>query len=154
MKIPALFTLIIISGCAVTYAPPVSLSASSTQRFALPRAVIFNAAKRALVVDGYQITNADENSGIISTAPRDMRVSPDIADCGTTLGLDYLKDNRTSTHVAMGVVVYNNEMEIKANIQGNYLPSSTDQGITLTCVSKGKLESDMTHKVLAEANRQ
>ncbi len=143
-----------LGACAVTYAPPIALSPSAVERFSQPRGIVFNAAKRALVADGYQITNIDEPSGVISTAPRDLRLDSATADCGTTLGLDYLKDNRTSTKVAMGIVVYNAEMEAKANVQGEYKPGSASQDITLSCVSRGVLEREMIHKVMAEANRQ
>jgi len=123
------------------------------KRYAMRTLPGFNAAKRALVTEGYQITSTDEASGIISTAPRDMRMTPSDADCGTTMGIDYLKDNRTSTRVAIGVVVYSTEMEIKATVQGEYKPGSNTQDITLTCVSHGGLERDMIHKIMAEANR-
>ncbi|MEO5350220.1 MAG: hypothetical protein H7836_11305 [Magnetococcus sp. YQC-3] len=144
---------ILLSGCALTYQPPMSLAPSSVEKISQPKDKVFNAAKRALVADGYQITNTDTDSGIISTAPRDMRLAPSVADCGTTMGIDYLKDNRTSTRIAMGVIVYANTVEVKATIQGEYKPGSNTQDITLSCVSKGILEQEMMRKIIAEANR-
>ncbi|MEQ1739541.1 MAG: hypothetical protein ABL884_06500 [Methyloglobulus sp.] len=145
---------LMMMGCAATYAPPHSLAASEVATVNKPDETIFSSAQRALVADGYQITAADKNSGIISTAPRDMRLEPDSADCGTTMGLDYLKDNRTTTQTAIGVVIYKGKVEIKANVQGEYKPGSVTDDITLTCVSKGKLEREMLHKILVEANRR
>ncbi len=152
-KMAVVLGCLAITGCALTYEPPISLSASAIQAINLPDEAIFNAAQRALVADGYQITSSDKNSGIISTAPRDMRVESDKVDCGTTLGLDYLKDNRTTTQAAIGVIAYHGKIEVKANVQGYYKPGNVEQDITLTCVSKGKIESEMLHKILAEANR-
>jgi hypothetical protein len=138
------------SGCAFNYEPPVSLSPSKIEKLARPKTEVFNAAKRALVANGYQITDADEPSGTISTAPRDLRLSPVNADCGTTLGLDYLLDNRTATRVAFGVIVGPGDIEVKATVQGDYRPGDPSQDITLTCVSKGLLENDMLNKIKSE----
>lgn len=145
---------LIATGCAMTYTPPQALSPRATERLLQPKTEVFNAAKRALVSDGYQITSADEGSGTISTAPRDMRLSPEFADCGTTLGIDYLLDNRTSTRVAMGILINELELEAKASVQGEYKPGSPTHDITLTCVSRGLLERDMLAKINAETNRQ
>lgn len=144
---------LLLTGCAMNYKPPTALSPMATQRFNHSKSEMFAAARRALVVDGYQIISADLTSGTISTASRDQRVKPDIADCGTTMGIDYLLDNRTTTQVGMGVIVYDSEINVRASIRGEYKPGSVSQDITLTCVSKGRLERDMLQKIIAEANR-
>ena len=143
----ALFAL---AGCAATYEPPVSLAQNASVRLSYPAPVVFRAAERALVSAGYQITDANRSAGIISTAPRDMHLTPDEADCGTTLGLNYLKDNRTSTRVSMGVIINMGRITVQSNIQGNYRPGDVMQNITLTCVSKGLLEANMLNRIKAE----
>lgn len=152
MKTRALMiaALVVVNGCAVTYAPPESLAQNASAHLSYPQSEIFNAAERALVGAGYQITNASLPAGTISTAPRNLHLTTNEADCGTTLGLDYLKDNRTSTRVSMGVIINKTTITVQSNIQGEYRPGDVTQNITLTCVSKGALENDMLEKIKAE----
>ena len=80
-------------------------------------------------------------------------MNPELADCGTTLGLDYLKDNRTSSKVSYGVLVSENKVTLKATMSATYLPGNASQSITLTCVSRGVLE-DQVLKKIAEAAKK
>jgi hypothetical protein len=142
--------LFVLAGCANTYAPPKTLA--QTRSVAVPgksKAEILMAARRALVGSGYQVTAFDDAAGIISSAPHDLHLTPEAADCGTTMGIDYLKDVRTTTRVAFGVIASDGKMEVRANIEGEYKPGSAIQNITLTCVSRGILEQEMVQRVLA-----
>ncbi|MFH4090619.1 hypothetical protein WAJ00_22120, partial [Acinetobacter baumannii] len=76
----------------------------------------------------------------ISTATRDFRLTPELADCGTTMGIDYLKDNRTSTKVAYNILIADNSLDVRTTLQGDYKVGDVTQNITLTCVSRGVLE--------------
>ena len=107
------------------------------------------ATKQTLVVEGFQITAADDTARVISTAPRDMRLTPADADCGTTMGIDYLKDNRTAATVAYGAVISDGRVLVKATIAAKYLPSNNSQSITMDCVSKGVLEAALLNKIQA-----
>ena len=78
-----------------------------------------------------------------------MRLTPLQADCGTTMGLDYLKDNRTATRVALGILVTQESLTVTANVQGDYRPGAVDQNITLSCVSRGQLEESAIDGILA-----
>lgn len=153
MLLTALSALV-LSSCAMTYEAPTTAAANTTVVVRGSQAEILQAAKRALVIDGYQITNTDDSAGVISTAPRDLHVTPDQANCGTTMGLDYLKDKRTSTRVAFGVVASEGSLTVKANIQGEYKPGSVDQDITLTCVSRGVLEQAVIANITATLPRR
>ncbi|MGA2366180.1 MAG: hypothetical protein ABSG12_11905 [Steroidobacteraceae bacterium] len=113
------------------------------------KAEILAAARRNLVADGYQITSFDDTAGVVSTAPRDMHVTPDQADCGKTMGIDYLKDNRTTTRVAFGILAEDNHIEVRATIQGEYKPGAVTQNITLTCVSRGVIDRVMLREIEA-----
>lgn len=75
------------------------MSPSVLDRINRPKIEIFYPAQRALAAGGYQISDANETFGTISTAPCDLRAGQDNADCGTTWGIDYLLDNRTSQYV-------------------------------------------------------
>ena len=109
--------------------------------------------RQHLISEGFQITSADDTAGVISTASREIRLNPELADCGTTLGLDYLKDNRTSSKVSYGVLVSENKVTLKATMSATYLPGNASQSITLTCVSRGVLE-DQVLKKIAEAAKK
>ncbi|MDP2681977.1 MAG: hypothetical protein Q8P28_04100 [Deltaproteobacteria bacterium] len=115
------------------------------------KAALFRTVRQLLITEGYQVTNADEDSGTISTAPRNLRMAPAQADCGTTMGIDYLKDNRTTTRVALGLVISENGVTVKANIEGEYKPGAVDQDITLTCVSRSAVEQAFLQKLSAAA---
>jgi hypothetical protein len=145
---------ILITGCAATYKQPTMTAPDTSQSIPGSQPVLLRAAKQVLVSEGFQITNADEAAGVISTAPRDMRLTPEFADCGTTLGLDYLKDNRTSSKVGYGVLVSENRVTLKANMSATYLPANDSQSITLTCVSRGVVEGQLLAKISAAAKQQ
>lgn len=144
---------ILAAGCAATYKQPEMVAPDTSQNISGSQPVLLRAAKQVLVSEGFQITNADETAGVISTAPRDMRLTPELADCGTTLGLDYLKDNRTSSKVGYGVLISENKVTLKANMSATYLPSNDSQSITLTCVSRGVLEGQLLAKISAAAKQ-
>jgi hypothetical protein len=151
MKLTALAaaSALLLSACAATYKAPDTTATADTVIVRGSKADILQAAKQALVVDGYQITNSDDSAGIISTAPTDLHVTPGQANCGTTMGIDYLKDKRTATRVSFGIVAGDGSLTVKANIQGEYKPGAVDQNITLTCVSRGVLEQALIAKITA-----
>jgi len=153
MKINKTFILAILVvglfGCAMTYSPPTTIAPNTSQRIMGASSTLFKTTKQVLVLEGFQITNSDESAGVISTAPKEMRLTPELADCGTTLGLDYLKDNRTSSKVGYGALISENKVTIKATMSATYLPANDSQSITLTCVSKGILENQLLNKIAA-----
>lgn len=139
----------LMSGCAATYKQPTSTYLPLTAAIVAPKAELLRRAKQVLVVQGFQITNSDDAAGVISTAPRNFRITPDQADCGTTMGIDYLKDNRTDTKLGYGVLVSEGKVTISATIEAQYKPGAIDQNITLSCVSRGTLEADLLKHIQA-----
>ncbi|MEO6968246.1 MAG: hypothetical protein ABI132_07315 [Rhodanobacteraceae bacterium] len=148
LTILAAASALLLSSCAATYKAPDTTTATTSVAVSASEADILRAAKQALVADGYQLTNSDDSAGVISTAPRDLHVTPSQVNCGTTMGIDYLKDKRTSTRVAFGIIAADHSLTVKANVQGEYKPGAVDQNITLTCVSRGVLEQDIISKIL------
>lgn len=140
---------IISVGCAVTYVPPTTVAPNTSQRIMGSSSALFKATKQILVLEGFQITSSDESADVISTAPKEMRLMPELADCGKTLGLDYLKDNRTSSKVAYGALISENKVTLKISMSATYLPANDVQSITLTCVSRGVLENQLLNKIAA-----
>lgn len=139
-----------LMGCATTYQAPISLNQSASESVTATKSQLFSASQRALAINGEQIMSANADAGVISTAARDFRLTPLLADCGKTMGLDYLKDNRTSTKVAYNILIGDNSLEVRTTLQGDYKVGDTVQNITLTCVSRGILEQEMVKKIKAE----
>jgi len=135
------------TSCAVTYVPPTAKASVNTKTLSASKNKILSAAKKVLINEGFQITAYDDSAGIISTAAIDQKLTPAQADCGTTMGIDYLKDNRTSTRVAYGVIVDGNNLIIKTTITGEYKPGTVSQDITLTCISRGQLGRELLNKI-------
>jgi hypothetical protein len=133
----------LMAGCAATYTPPIQKETAITIPIQGNKADLIGKVKRVLVTEGYQITSSDDASGIVSTAAKNIHLTPEQANCGRTLGIDYLLDNRTSSTVSMGAVVVDNSVTLKATMSATYLPGHVTQGITLTCVSTGKLEQQL-----------
>lgn len=151
MKHLAICACIALTGCAATYVAPTAHAPDTSMSIPASQAALTSAAKQALIADGFQITSADAAAGTISTAPRALRLTPADANCGTTMGIDYLKDNRTSTTVAYGVIVRPGNVRVIATMSGTYLPGNDVQSITLTCVSRGVLEHQLLDRIAAAA---
>lgn len=153
MRFIVLVVSILLSSCAATYKQPTAAVPQTSFSVAGSKAEILRVTKRVLVTEGFQITNADDSAGVVSTAPRNLRVTSEQADCGTTMGIDYLKDNRTATRVGFGVIAEDGKVIVRTTIEGEYKPGAVDQNITLTCVSRGLLERDMLAKITAGISR-
>jgi len=149
MRFAFLIAIVFVAGCAAAYRQPITVAAETSKEIVASQADILRAAKQVLVTEGFQITNADESAGVISTAPRNFRITPEQADCGTTMGIDYLKDNRTSSKIGYGILASDGKLIVKANIESEYKPGAVDQNITLTCVSRGILEPTLLAKIAA-----
>jgi hypothetical protein len=142
-----------LAACAATYVQPTIVAPRASDVVTASKANVLRAARQVLVAEGYQLTGSDDAAGVVSTAPRNLRVTPEQADCGTTMGIDYLKDKRTATRVGFGVIAEDGKLTVKAIIEGEYKPGAVDQNITLTCVSRGLLERDMLTKIKAAVAR-
>jgi len=141
----------LLSACAITYEAPIAAAPQITAELPKPKSTLLAAAKRTLIEEGFQITHADDAAGLVSTAPRNLRITPADANCGTTMGIDYLKDVRTTTRVGFGVVASEGRVTVRSTIEGEYKPGSAMQNITLTCVSRGPLEQHLLQRITAAA---
>lgn len=142
--------VLILTGCAATYKAPTEKSDSFSTTHNSNKKAILASAKRVLLLEGFQIQSTEEQAGFISTSMKNWRLSPEEASCGTTMGIDYLKDNRTKTEIAINVIVDNKSLTIRSSIQGEYKPGAVDQDITLTCISKGIIEKDLGNKIVQQ----
>ena len=152
-EVIAIGCLLSLSACAVpTYLRPDAPKQSVAASVQASKRQIMDAAVKALVQDGYQVTAVDYPSGLISTAPQAMRVVPAQADCGKVKGLlasgDPLTYPRPQTRVAFNILVEDHHIEVRTRIDdridlGN---GQTD----LTCVSRGVLEREMLAEIKAK----
>lgn len=145
----ALLLILVITGCAATYQKPTSQRPAVSAPTTAAANQIIATARKVLVSEGYQVLSADEASGTASSALRTLRLSPNEADCGTTMGLDYLKDNRTTTRVAYGIIAEPGRVSVAATIEGEYRPGSVSQDMALSCVSRGVLERALLDRIVA-----
>ena len=139
--------LILLIGCAATYKPPTISTQSVIDTFHGSKSDLFNVAKQILIMEGYQIINSDEKSGTISTAPKRMSLDETYCDCGSTMGLSYIKDKRTVTTVSLGLLILEGKIRVKANIEGEYLKTDKIAGVSMVCISTGKTERDLIRKI-------
>lgn len=143
-----LSSIIMASGCATVYQAPETIEQTVSSKHTKSTTDIMTAAKQVLLLNGYQIQTFDDQAGIISTALKNKKLTPTHADCGSTMGLDYLKDHRTKTEVALNIIVNDDIVTVKSNIQAEYKPGSATQDITLSCISKGIIEKAVLDKIV------
>lgn len=148
-----LMSVAVCAGCAATYVPPTGKPVNVSIPSPASRIDLMRAARQVLAMEGYQIASADDASGVISTLTRTRPVSPDAADCGANVGVEnaYLKDPRTSTRLAVNVIVRERSVTVRATVDADYRPGSQMQDMTLTCISKGTIERALAEKIIAEA---
>ena len=100
----AVAPMIFILGCTggpLAYQKPLTTAPPETSVLLAKnsKAAVFKAAQQVLVSEGYQITNANEAAGVISTAYRNLKVTPEQADCGSLWGTPL---SRRHTHYDEG----------------------------------------------------
>lgn len=148
----AIVSLLLVSACAApVYVRPEApdQSASASVRGTKPQ--ILNAAVKTLVESGYQITAVDNASGLVSTAPKSMQVTPEQADCGRVKGLfasaDPLTYPHPNTRVAFNILAADNHIEVRSKIDDRLEPGSIQSN--LTCTSRGVLDREMLNAIEA-----
>lgn len=138
------FIAMLIAGCAATYSPPEGSFAPVSRVHSANTENLLSKARNIIASEGFAIQVFDKSGGFMSTAGRDIKLSKDEADCGTTMGINYLSDNRTRTKLAINVFVDDNQIKISAVIEGFYGPQDTP----LKCISKGLIEKRFLGKIL------
>jgi len=148
MKSILFLSALFLIGCAVTYQQPSLKPSSVIIKHNSTRSAIFSQTKLVLVSNGLTISYIDEANGIIQTESNNVDLDESDCDCGSTMGLDYIQDNRTNTTVSYHIIIDDKTIAVKANIEGDYLKGDPTQGIQLVCVSTGKLENEMINKII------
>lgn len=145
-----LSTILLSNNCAITYKAPMGENINAESNYNQSYSKILKKAKRTLVLQGYQIAYYDKEEGIITSLYKNYKITPLQANCGKTMGLNYLKDKRTKTEISFNIIVDKKNIIIKSNIKAEYKPGNYagDQNITLTCISKGVLEKELLKEIL------
>ncbi|HEX7381697.1 MAG TPA: hypothetical protein VF265_06020 [Nevskiaceae bacterium] len=139
---------------AQTKAPPPVVSAVTNTstvdaQIAGTPSQLLAAANQVLVQSGFQIASANTSAGVLTTAPRSVRLTPADANCGASGGVNYLEDKRTSTTLAYDVTATDGHVHIVAKMDGTYLPGNNVQSVKLSCVSTGVLEQKLVQQIEA-----
>jgi hypothetical protein len=145
-------SFLLLSACAApTYLRPDTPNQIASASVRGSKAQILDAAVKALVQNGYQITTVDNASGLVSTAPLSIHVTPEQADCGRVKGMlasaDPLTYPQPRTRVSFNILVEDNHIEVRSRIDDRLDPGSARRN--LTCVSRGVLEQEMLNEIKA-----
>ncbi len=136
-----------LSGCA---AGPIITQKPYLSQINGSKEAIYSAAIQILTESGYQIQNSDKENGLITTLSRDVKLTEDQCDCGTGMGIPYMKDKRTVTTVTLGLSVGTNRLIISPTVKGRMvigtLDSTNDK--QLECVTTGQYEQDLFQKIV------
>lgn len=139
---------LLFSGCSATYKPPVENSnVMLSKNISADKETILKAVKKTLALNGEQIASFDAESGIVVTVPKNFKLTPEMADCGTTMGLDYLKDNRTNSKIFYNIIADNGKLTVKGVPSAEYRVGAVDQDMNLTCISRGVLEQKLLNDI-------
>ena len=120
---------------------------ANTRTIASSRDAVWQKTISTLMAGGYPIANIDKNSGLITTAPKQMKVGMDKADCGRGLfGIPYQPDHRTTTTVAYNIMLTPQGDSTQAMVVGTIAGAFDAAGNPtkiLTCKSLGVLEKEL-----------
>ena len=133
-------TILFFAGCAATYRPPQTQATAVSVTVPGSKAKVFRKVVSALLAEGYSIASSDEGVGVISTQRRQMSLTPADVDVGSTMGIDYMKDKRTTTYVTLTIQVSDGRAVIRSDIDAEYLPNNPTYGKRMKGVSRGTLE--------------
>jgi hypothetical protein len=145
-------SLLLLSACAeASFVRPDIPNQSASASVQSSKAQILSAAVKTLVEDGYQVTVVDNASGLISTAPRAVTVTPAQVDCGRFKGplgsSDPLTFAQSETDVAFNILAGDNRIEVRATI--DYHVKIMDAQNNVTCVSRGILDQTVLNEIKA-----
>ncbi|WDE04649.1 hypothetical protein SG34_025515 [Thalassomonas viridans] len=132
----------------MTYEVPLTAEPVVKAKHNLAVEDMLKSAKKKLLQNGYQIQRFDSEAGIISTSLKNKKLTPAEADCGKIMGLDYLKDNRSKTEMALNIIVTEQDITVKSSIYVEYELGESTQDIALTCVSRGVVENKLLKQLI------
>lgn len=111
---------------------------------------VWTNALQTLASDGYPVQTSNKEAGIITTGKLATRPDTSVVDCGTYMGLPYIKDHRTVTSIGYSILLKNlgnnkTSAVVNTNIDATFQAGSNTKN--LTCFSQGKLEAELLNKL-------
>ena len=151
MKWSHLIIGLFVSGCAYN-APIQPQLVNNKATLSLPYDQVWKATLQQLIEGGHQIKTSSREDGYISTEKALIRLAPDQADCGNILGIPYLKDDRTITHVSYGIALKSRsaqttDITVATSIDAEFNATSNSGTKHLSCFSTGFLEKGLIDKI-------
>lgn len=140
-----LFSLLL--GCSALYREPQATYKPLVIISELSKGELFTKAVKALIAEGYTPAVADRELGLITSQRRQMILGVDDVDLGTTMGLNYVKDNRTVEFITITIQVGDKSVEIRTDIDGEYLPNDPANGKRMKGVSLGTTEKKIAERM-------
>lgn len=152
VNLSILFVLlsILIAGCAHMYKAPVMTSFSMEENLNGSKVELFMAARTVLVNEGFAIKYSDEDSGIIKTSFKPVKLDSKTANCGTTAGMPSLAAHRITGEIAVDLVIDDNTVNITSSVRGEDVRKKVAD---VTCVSTGTIEKDLIQKIQDRTGR-
>lgn len=136
-----------LCACNTMYEAPKILSAPRVFSVTGTKETLYQKAAAALIAEGFAITSSDAGLGIISTHRREMVLTEADVDLGTTMGIAYIKDKRTTEYVTVTIQVEADKATIRTDIDGEYLPNDAVYGKKMKGVSKGTIEQKIADRM-------
>jgi hypothetical protein len=144
---PILALCILQLGCSALYREPQATYQPLVINSDLTKGDLFAKVVRALIAEGYTPAIADRELGLITSQRREMALGVDDVDLGTTMGINYVKDNRTTEFVTVTIQISDKSAEIRADIDGEYLPNDPANGKRMKGVSLGTVEKKIADRL-------
>ena len=143
-----LAVIVFLVGCATTHQPAVGSQQDFTRAVSGSKAAIFSAAEKALISQGYEILSSDRQSGVISTAKRQMHPAGHECDCKAKKGHSCKKHQSGAKNVSIGILVAENRITIRPTVEGTHQKEHAAHGTGHQCALAGKIEETLFEAVL------
>lgn len=143
---------VLFAGCAAAYKVPDHKDYVYKFEYHKNKEQIILNIKKVLLLNGFQISSYDDKSGLISTEKKQIETDPLYADCGKTMGIDYLKDKRSKIYLMLNFIVDDSLVTIVSNISGEYKPGDPIYDVDLKCNSKGFYEERLLDQIRSAVN--
>lgn len=146
VNLALLFVLLIavLIGCAHMYKAPEMTPFSMAENINGSKVDLFVAARTVLVNEGFAIKYSDEDSGILKTSFKPVKLDGKTANCGTTAGMTSLAIHRITGEIAVDLAIDENEINITSSVHGEDVRKKVKD---VTCVSTGTIEKDLIQKI-------
>lgn len=136
---------VLIFATGICHAMPIELGAKKSISSNV------QAIREVLTDQGYQVPYASKADGMVTATFRNAKLSAADADCGSMLGMSYLKDSRAYTNVDVTVTSIDDAMNLDVKIYGALRLGLGLEDKELYCTSTGLIEEKLSRLIKAAA---